>query len=260
MEARRYESHGAVPASTCPIESIGDRQWVARERMMLAVVLVRRGRPAEALAPMSEVCGRMHALGYRLQRGDLSHRACPRRDNSGSLGAGARARSSSHLGSRQDLRERCEGRAPEAAFSAHASMSGTSCWQEFSLSLHAREPGKGWDAAALEVERDGTCPVAARGDHRRPGERSLRECLRRSWRAGKDLDRRTDGRSPRAGQVLGRGIPPDEADGVERKLEACRKSRERLENADADEQCCLRRARPAKPLSLDEIRANVLDD
>ena len=258
MEGRRYDEATALfQQALARSESIGDRQWVALERMKLAVVLVRRGRAAEALAPMSKVCERMHALGYRPNEATCLTELA-RAEMALERWEPARGHLLESLQITEDVRRTLRGPSTRAAFSAreherYELLAGVL------LSLHAGEPGKGWDAAALEVSE------TARA-------RSLLEVItdaRADVRSGvspeilaaeKDLDRRTEVARRELVQVLGREHSSDEADGVERKLEGLREERERLETQMRSSSAAYAALAPAKPLSVDEIRANVLDD
>jgi tetratricopeptide (TPR) repeat protein len=66
LEARRYDEAAALfQQAAARSESSGDRQWAAIERTNIARVLAERGRPGEALEPLTASCTQQHALGYR---------------------------------------------------------------------------------------------------------------------------------------------------------------------------------------------------
>ena len=126
------------------------------------------------------------------------------------------------------------------------------------MALHARQPAAGWDAAALEASESARARAllevltAARVDI----ERDVDPGLRAEERA---LEERT-GRARKAlVAVLGREHHPAEADAVEHELEGLRAERERLQakmRASSPRYAALA---PARPLSVEEIRSELLD-
>jgi CHAT domain-containing protein len=127
------------------------------------------------------------------------------------------------------------------------------------MALHAREPQKGWDAAALEASETARARsllevlTAARADVTADVDPALRT-------AEEDLALRMERARVALGEVLGRAHTPGEADRVERDLEDLRAERERLEarmRASSPRYAALA---PAAPLSIAEIRERLLDD
>jgi CHAT domain-containing protein/Flp pilus assembly protein TadD len=258
LEARRYDEAVALfQKALATSESIGDRQWAAIEQMNLATVLAKRGRPAEAVEPLTAACARMHALGYRPNEAscltELAHAEIALE-----RWRPARGHLLESLRLTEEVRRTLRGPSTRAAFSAkeherYELLAGVL------LRLHAVEPGAGWDASAFEVSE------TARA-------RSLLEVLtdaKVDVRSGmpaeilaaeKDLDSRTEAARRSLVEVLGRQHSSEEADAVEQKLEGLREERERLEARMRASSPSYAALAPARSLSVEEIRTGVLDD
>src|SRR5262249_41898376 len=126
------------------------------------------------------------------------------------------------------------------------------------MALHAREPDRGWDVAALEASETARARsllevlTQARADITADVDPALRE-------ERKKLEDRLEQARRRLVEVLGRTHRSEEADAVEHELEGLRAERERLEarmRASSPRYAALA---PVRPLSVAEIRA-LLDD
>ena len=225
--------------------------------MNLATVLAKRGRPAEAVEPLTAACTRMHALGYRPNEASCLTELA-RAEIALERWRPARGHLLESLRLTEEVRRTLRGPSTRAAFSAkeherYELLAGVL------LKLHATEPGGGWDAAAFEVSE------TARA-------RSLLEVLsdaKVDVRSGmpaellaaeKDLDSRTETARRELVEVLGRQHSSEEGDAVEHKLEGLREERERLEARMRASSPSYAALAAARPLSVDEIRTQVLDD
>ena len=258
LEARRFDEATALfLQAIARSESVGDRQWATFEQMNLATVSVKRGRPEEAVVPLAETCARMHKLGYRPNEATCLTELA-RAEIALERWEPARGHLLEALRLTEEIRQGLRGPSTRASFSAleherYELLGGVL------LALHARQPGKGWDAAAFEVSE------TARA-------RSLLEVLtdaRVDVRPGvpadllaaeKDLDSRTEAARHALVGVLGRAHTSEEADAVEHQLEGLREERERLDARMRASSAGYAALAPARPLSVEEIRAQVLDD
>lgn len=239
------------------IEGGGDRRLAAAVRVHQARVLAATGRADEARASLLRTCAELHRLGDRIIEGLCTyHLAVVELDR------GLLPEALEHA--------RFAIRITEATRGAIQGSSERSAWIAVGhpryellaavlVALHAREPGKGWDAAALEVSESARARTllevlsAARVDVQSGVDPSL-------LAEGKRLDERAERTRRTLRSILGREHKQEEADQVERELEALRGERESLQQKMRASSARYAALVPAAPLSLSEIREKVLDD
>jgi CHAT domain-containing protein len=258
LDARQYrEATALFQESLQRLESGGDRRSVATARMNLARVQTESGNARAAIQPLAEVRAELHAIGDRGHEAVcLTHLA--RAEMAYGMLLQARDHLLEALRLTEELRGSIQGPSARAAYAAsehgrYELLAGVL------MALHAREPGKGWDAQALEASETARARsllevlTAARADIAADVDPALRT-------AEKDLDGRLEKSRQALTDVLGRAHRTDEADAVERELESLRAERERLEarmRASSPRYAALA---PAAPLTVAEIRERLLDD
>ncbi|HEY3587629.1 MAG TPA: CHAT domain-containing tetratricopeptide repeat protein [Myxococcaceae bacterium] len=239
------------------LQASDDRRSAVGIRVNLARTSVRSGRAAETLAPLAASCAELHAIGDRVFEATCITALAEAELATGRL-LDARRHMLEALQLTEELRGSITGPTARAAYAAvvhgrYELLAGVL------MALHAREPRAGWDAAALEASESARARAllevlaAARVDIERdvdPGLRSEERALEeRTARARKALV-----------EVLGRQHPPAEADAVERELESLRAERERLQERMRASSPRYAALAPARPLSVEQIRSEVLDD
>jgi len=239
------------------LEANGDKRSAARQEVNLARILVASGHPAEAIPSLATSRAKVHAIGDRsLEAVCLTELA------RAELAAGrlldARRHAIEALQLTEELRGSISGPSARATYAAgvhdrYELLAGVL------MSLHSREPRAGWDAAALEASESARARAllevltAARVDI----ERDVDPGLRSEERA---LEERTGRAREALVEVLGRQHRPAEADAIERQLESLRAERESLQERMRASSPRYAALAPARPLSVKEIRSEVLDD
>ncbi|HET6984779.1 MAG TPA: CHAT domain-containing tetratricopeptide repeat protein [Myxococcaceae bacterium] len=239
------------------LEASGDQRSSVQLRVNLARTLLESGRPAEAIAPLTAGREGLHAVGDRVQEAICLTELARAEMLTGHL-LEARRHALEALQLTEELRGSITGPSARAAYAAvvhgrYELLAGVL------MALHAREPRAGWDAAALEASESARARAllevlaAARVDI----ERDVDPALRAEERT---LDQRTGHARHALVEVLGRPHRAEEADAVERQLEALRFEREALQERMRASSARYASLAPARPLSVEEIRTEVLDD
>jgi len=238
------------------LDAGGDRRSAINARVNIARTLLEVGRAPEALQPLAASRAELHAIGDRVNEA-ICLTALARAELVTGRLLDARRHVLEALQLTEELRGSITGPSARASYAAvvhgrYELLAGVL------MALHARQPAAGWDAAALEASESARARAllevltAARVDI----ERDVDPGLRAEERA---LEERT-GRARKAlVAVLGREHHPAEADAVEHELEGLRAERERLQakmRASSPRYAALA---PARPLSVEEIRSELLD-
>jgi CHAT domain-containing protein/tetratricopeptide (TPR) repeat protein len=239
------------------LEANGDRRSAINLRVNLARTVVASGRPAEAIPSLATSRAELHAVGDRVQEAICLTELARAEMAAGRL-LDARRHVLEALQLTEELRGSISGPSARATYAAvvherYELLAGVL------MTLNAREPRAGWDAAALEASESARARAllevlaAARVDIERdvdPGLRSEERALEeRTTRARKALV-----------EVLGRPHRPTEADAIERELESLRAEREGLQERMRASSSRYAALAPARPLSVEQIRSEVLDD
>ena len=239
------------------MEAIGDRRMAATIRMHQARVLAATGRLDEARASLLESCATLQQFGDRYHEGVCNYHLAQMELDRGLLPeALAHVRAAIRITeeTRGAIRAGSERSAWIAAGQPQYELHAAAL-----LALHAREPTKGWDAAALEVIESARARTllevltAARVDVHSGVDPAL-------LAASKKLDERAERARRALTSVLGREHRSEEADQLERELEAIQIERESLEQRMRASSSRYAALVPAAPLSLEDIRKQVLDD
>jgi CHAT domain-containing protein len=256
-QGRHREAASLLDQALHRIENGGDRRTAATIRMHQARVLAATGRGDEARAGLLEVCSTLQRLGDRFQEGVCNqHLAQVELDRGLLLDALTHARSAILI--TEETRGAIQGSFQRSAWIA-AGHPRYELLGAVLVALHAREPAKGWDAAALEASESARARTllevltAARVDP----QSGVDPALLAAW---KQLDERAERGRRALRSVLGREHKAEEADQLERELEALRLERESLEQKMRASSPRYAALVPAAPLSLSEIRGKVLDD
>jgi CHAT domain-containing protein/predicted negative regulator of RcsB-dependent stress response len=243
--------------SLARLEASGDRRSTVQLRVNLARTLLESGRPAEALAPLTAGREGLHAVGDRVQEAICLTELARAELLTGHL-MEARRHALEALQLTEELRGSITGPSARAAYAAvvhgrYELLAGVL------MALHAREPRAGWDAAAFEASESARARAllevlaGARVDI----ERDVDPALRAEERG---LEERTVRARHGLVEVLGRPHRAEDADAVERELEALRFEREALQERMRASSARYASLAPARPLSVQEIRNEVLDD
>ena len=239
------------------LEANGDQRSAVHLRMNLARTLVAEGRPLEAIPSLATSRARMHAVGDRVQEAICLTELARAEMAAGRL-VDARLHVLEALQLTEELRGSISGPSARAAYAAvvhgrYELLAGVL------MALHAREPRAGWDAAALEASESARARAllevlaGAKVDIERDVDPALRDEER-------TLEERTGRARKSLIDVLGRQHRPEEADAVERELESLRAEREGLRERMRASSPRYAALAPARPLSVEEIRSEVLDD
>ena len=238
-------------------EAGGDLRSATHVRVNIARTLIAGGRVAEAVQPLATTRAELHAIGDR-----KFEALCLTELARAELATGhpneARRHIIEALQLTEELRGSITGPSARAAYAAvvHGRYE---LLASVLMALHAREPRSGWDAAALEASESARARAllevlaAARVDI----ERDVDPKLRAEERA---LDDRTGSARKDLVAVLSRQHRREEADAVERELETLRTEREGLQERMRASSPRYAALAPARPLSLGQIRSEVLDD
>jgi CHAT domain-containing protein len=253
---RPDEARDLIQQALDHLQAAGDQRSSVHMRVNLARTLVASGRAAEALSPLAAARADLHAIG------DRTHEAiCLTELARAELATGLLLEARQHvleaLRLTEELRGSLAGPSARAAYAAlmhdrYELLTGVL------MALHAREPAAGWDAAALEASESARARAllevlaAARVDIARDVDPALRKQER-------ELEDHTERARRTLIEVLGRQHRPEEADAVERELEGLRAERERLEEKMRANSARYAALAPARPLSVDEIRSELLD-
>ncbi len=257
LDERRWaEASRLFDQALSRISGEGDRRTTAILETDRARVLAATGQADQARARLIWTVSELHAIGDRsLEADSLYHLATVE------LGLGrleeARDHTRAAVRVTEETRQSIQGSSSRSAWIAkdHPKYE---LLVEVLLALHAREPDRGWDVAALEVSETARARAlldvltGARVDVRSGVGPSLLE-------AEKALDARAEHARRALVAVLGREHRSEEADAVERELESLGREREELEarmRASSPRYAALA---PGAPLSLAEIREKVLD-
>jgi CHAT domain-containing protein len=239
------------------IEAGGDRRTAASIRVNQARVLTAKGRFDEARAALLPLCPGLRSFGDRLHEGNCNQYLAEAELGGGFLPE-ALAHAQAAIRAIEETRGTIQASSQRAAWLA-AGHPRYELLGAVLVALNAREPGKGWDAAALEASESARARSllevlsAARVDVQSGVDPSL-------LATGKHLDERAERARRTLRSVLGREHKPEEADQVERELEAVRVERESLQQKMRASSPRYAALVPAAPLSLSEIREKVLDD
>ena len=239
------------------LEAGGDRRSAVIVRADLARTLVAEGRPAEALAPLASSRAELHAIGDRVHEAICLAELARAEMATGRL-LDARRHVLEALQLTEELRGSISGPTARAAYAAVV-HDRYELLTSVLMSLHAGEPRAGWDAAALEASESARARAllevltAARVDIARDVDPALRA-------EEKELGERTERTRHTLVEVLGRQHRPDEADAVERALEGLRADREKLEERMRASSPRYAALAPARPLSVEDIRTELLDE
>ena len=239
------------------MEATGDRRSAIHMRVSLARALVQSGRAAEALAPLSAGRAELHDIGDR-DHELIAVTELARAELALGLLLDARRHLLEALQLTEELRSSITGSSARAAYAAvvHGRYE---LLASVLMALHAREPGAGWDAAALETSESARARAllevlaAAKVDIARDVDPALRA-------EEHTLKERTEGARRALVEVLGRQHRPEEADAIERQLEALRAEREGLQERMRASSPRYAALAPAHPLSVKDIRSELLDD
>jgi CHAT domain-containing protein len=253
---RPDEARGLLQEALRRLEAGGDRRSAINTRVALADTLVESGRAVEALQPLAASRAELHAIGDRVNEAFCLTTLARAELVTGRL-LDARRHVLEALELTEELRSSITGPSARAKYAAHVHdryelLAGVL------MALHAKHPGAGWDAAALEASESARARAllevltAARVDV----ERDVDPALRAEERA---LDERTGRTRQALVAVLGRQHRPDEADAVERELEGLRKEREALQEKMRASSPRYAALAPARPLSVEEIQSELLD-
>jgi CHAT domain-containing protein/Tfp pilus assembly protein PilF len=257
LELRRYdEAAREFQTGLEKLTRTGDRRSVATTEMNLARTLLERGRAAEAVDGLRRSRDTLHALGDRghevmaLTHLARAERALGRLDE-------ARKHVLESLQLVELVRSSIVGATARASYLALEHVR-YQLLVDILMDLHQRSPLDGWDAQALgasELARARSL-LELLGDARVDIRSDVPASLREEERA---LDARIQAQRLEQQRVLGRAHPPAEADRLERALEELGSEWEGLQSrmrASSPRYAGL--TRPT-PLSLAEIRAQVLD-
>jgi len=255
-EGRPGEARGLLEEALRRLEAGGDRRSAINARVALARTLVESGRARQALQPLAASRAELHAIGDRVNEASCLTTLSRAELVTGRL-LDARRHVLEALELTEELRSSITGPSARASYAAHVHgryelLAGVL------MELHAKHPGDGWDAAALEASESARARAllevltAARVDI----ERDVDPGLRAEERA---LDERTADTRKALVAVLGRQHRPEEADAAERELEGLRKEREGLQERMRASSPRYAALAPARPLSVDEIRSELLD-
>ncbi len=257
LEQGRYaEAAPLFEQALATLEPGGDRRSALTMRMNLARTRAESGHPRDALATLGAVRAELHAIGDRSHEAScLTHLA--RAEMAAGLLPQARAHVQEALRLTEELRGSIQGPSARATYAAtehgrYELLAGVL------MALQGREPGRGWDAAALEASETARARsllevlTAARADVQGEVNPALQTAQR-------DLEVRTDRARKQLVEVLGRAHSPAEADAVERSLEALRAERESLLEKMRASSPRYAALAPARALSLKEIQERVLD-
>lgn len=256
-QGRLGEAASLLAEALRRMEASGDPRMSATIRMHQARVLAATGRLDEARASLLETCATLQQLGDRYHEGFCNYHLAQTE-----LDRGLLPESLAHVRAAIRITEETRG-AIRAGYERSTWIAAGQHLYELHaavlLALHAREPARGWDAAALEVSESARARTllevltAARVDLRSgvdptviAADTQLRERAERARRA--------------LTSVLGREHRSEEADQLERELESVRIEREALEQRMRASSPRYAALVPAAPLSLPEIREKVLDD
>ncbi|HET6983435.1 MAG TPA: tetratricopeptide repeat protein, partial [Myxococcaceae bacterium] len=239
------------------LQAAGDRRSAIHMRVNIARSLTESGRAAEALQPLAAGRAELHAIGDRLHEATALTELA-RAELATGLLLDARRHVLEALHLTEELRGSIAGPSARAGYGAlfHDRYE---LLVSVLMAMHARQPESGWDAAALEASESARARAllevlaAARVDLERdvnPGLRAeARQLEERNERARRSLV-----------EVLGRQHRPEEADAVERELTSLRIERERIRERMRAASPRYAALAPARPLSVEEIRSEVLDD
>ena len=238
-------------------EAGGDRRLAASVRVHQAQVLAATGRADEARASLLPTCAALHQLGDRVYEGGCIYHLAEVELDWGLLPE-ALAHVQAAIRITEETRGAIQGSSERSAWIA-AGHPRYELLAAVLVALHAREPGKGWDGAALEASESARARTllevltAARVDVQSGVTPAL-------LAAGKQLDERAERARRTLRGVLGREHKSEEADQLERELESIRVEREALEQQMRASSSRYAALVPAAPLSLGDIRNQVLDD
>jgi CHAT domain-containing protein len=239
------------------LEAAGDRRSAVITRVDLASTLVAGGRAGEALAPLAASRAELHAIGDRVHEAIcLTHLA--RAELATGFLLDARRHVLEALQLTEELRGSIRGPSARAAYAAmvHGRYE---LLASVLMALHDRVPGAGWDGQALQASESARARAllevlaSARVDITRDVDPALRAEER-------GLDERTERARRALIEVLGSQHRPEEGDAVERQLEALRAERERLQERMRASSPRYAALSPARPLSVEDIRAELLDE
>ena len=239
------------------LEACGDRRSAIHIRINLARALIESGHAPEALQPLATSRAELHAIGDRDHEA-FALTALARAELATGLLLDARRHVLEALQLTEELRGSLSGPSARAAFAA-VEHSRYELLASTLMALHASEPGAGWDAAAFEASESARARAmlevlaAARVDIAHDVDPGLRDEER-------GLDVRTERARRALIDVLNRQHPPEEMDAVERQLEALRAERERLQERMRASSPSYAALAPARPLSVEDIRSELLDE
>jgi CHAT domain-containing protein len=256
-QGRPREAGSFLDKALRRLEAGGDRRMAASVRMNQARVLAATGRADEARASLFATCAIFRQLGDRFREGDCNYHLAEVELDRGQL-----PEALAHVGAAIRITEEMRG-AIQASSERSSWIAAVHPQYELLatvlLGMHAREPNKGWDAAALEASESARARsllevlTAARVDVQSGVDPAL-------VATGKSLDERAEKARSALRSVLGREHTSEEADRLERDLEALRVERESLEQKMRASSPRYAALVPAEPLSLGEIQNKVLDD
>jgi CHAT domain-containing protein len=256
-QGRPREAATLFDGSLRRIEKGGDRRLAAWVRFHQARVLAATGPADEARASLLRACAELHRLGDRLPEGVCTYHLAEFE-----LDRGLLPEALAHVRDAIQITEETRGAIRGSSERSSWIAIGHPRYELLTavlVALHAREPGKGWDAAALEASESARARTllevltAARVDVHSGVTPAL-------LAAESQLDDRAERARRTLRSVLRREHKSEEADQLERELEAIRIERESLEQrmrASSPQYAALV---PAAPLKLEEIRSQVLDD
>jgi len=256
-QGRPREAETLLDQALRRLQAGGDQRMAATVRMNQARVLAATGRVNEARTSLVGTCATLRQLGDRFHEGECNYHLAEVE-----LGGGQWPEALAHVGTAIRITEEMRGTI-QASSERSAWIAAVHPQYELLaavlLTLHAREPGKGWDAAALEASESARARAllevltAARVDVQSGVDSAL-------LAVGKKLDERAEKARRALRSVLSREHKAEEADQLERELEALRVERESLEQKMRASSPRYAALVPAAPLSLAEIREKVLDD
>jgi len=256
-EGKPDEARELFEQALARLEATADRRSAVNIRVHLAATLAEGGRAADAIPSLATSRAELHAIGDR-----VAETQCITELARAELAAGrlldARRHMLEALQLTEELRGSITGPSARAAYAA-AVHGRYEFLTRILMALHAREPAAGWDVAALEASESARARAllevlaAAQVDIERDVDPKLRA-------EEGTLEERTQSARKALVGVLSRQHRPDEADAVERQLEGLRAEREALQEKMRASSPRYAALAPARPLSVEEIRSEVLDD
>jgi CHAT domain-containing protein/tetratricopeptide (TPR) repeat protein len=257
LRLRRYaQARREFQIARETFKRIGDRRNIANTELSLARTLLDEGRAGEALEGLRRAREQLHAVGDRdHESGALTHLARAER----ALGHldDARLHVLEALKQVEALRGKIVGPTARASYLATQHLR-YRVLIDVLMDLHARDPAAGWDAQALGASET----VRARSllellaDARADVRDEVPPGLRDQERA---LNKRLDAQLREQERVLKRAHTAAEADAMERSLEELRAQAEEIQaRMRASSPSYAGLTRPS-PLTLAEIRSQVLD-